>query len=215
MADTFILGDCNQTWTVADPPEPSTAGTETSGSGVSTCFSTFSKISANIYLSAQSTNASSTQTEAETTRKELEDLNALLASATDTRITAISELKDSLSHLALHIKKLQEHHAAYHDQPGPRSRAGNHADLQMMIHHSTKRLEYQARIQETLDNGSQLIVKARNLLGEKAGLMGIEIDSEEMREWMDEWAGFGLELGHFQRLLNEAIMEGPFEGASG
>lgn len=79
----------------------------------------------------------------------------------------------------------------------------------MMIYHSQKRHEYQAKIQETLDKGSQLIVKARFLLGEKAGLMGIEIDSDEMREWMDEWAGFGLELAQFQRLLDEAIMEGP------
>lgn len=79
----------------------------------------------------------------------------------------------------------------------------------MMVHHSQKRREYQAKIQETLDSGSQLIVKARNVLGEKAGLMGIAINSDEMREWMDEWAGFGLGLAQFQRLLNEAIMEGP------
>ncbi|KAG9695516.1 hypothetical protein KCU95_g13492, partial [Aureobasidium melanogenum] len=189
MADTFIMGDGDQTWTTTGPPESSTAGTETSGSG--------------------STDSSSTPTQAETTRKKLEDLNAFLAKASDTRLSATSSLKDHLSHLALHIQRLQEHHAAYHNQAGPQSHAGNPADLQMMVHHSQKRREYQAHIQETLDSGSQLIVKARTLLGEKAGLMGIEIDSDEMREWMDEWAGFGLELAQFQRLLNEAIMEGP------
>ncbi|KAH0268421.1 hypothetical protein KCU91_g9422, partial [Aureobasidium melanogenum] len=183
------MGDGNQTWTTRGPPESSTAGTETSGSG--------------------STDSSNTPTQAELTRKKLEDLNAFLAKASDTRLSATFRLKDHLSHLALHIKKLQEHHAVYHNQAGSISHAENPADLQMMVHHSQKRREYQAKIQETLDSGSQLIVKARNLLGEKAGLMGIEIDSDEMREWMDEWAGFGLELAQFQRLLNEAIMEGP------
>lgn len=44
MADAlFFLGDGNGSWIMTDTPEFSSAGTETSGSNVSTCNSTFSQ----------------------------------------------------------------------------------------------------------------------------------------------------------------------------
>jgi hypothetical protein len=139
----------------------------------------------------------------------VEDLDALLATASDLRLATTSRVTDLLSHLAGHIRSLQEHHVIYHNQTGPHSRARNPFNLQMMVYYSQKRLEVQALIQETLGQGSELINKVLVLLGEKAELMGVEIDSDEMREWLDDWAGFGLELDQFQRLLDEAIMERP------
>ncbi|KAG9529405.1 hypothetical protein KCU93_g3460, partial [Aureobasidium melanogenum] len=189
MADTFFLGDGSGSWTMTDPPELSNTDTETSGS--------------------DSTDGSSTPTQSETTKNNVEDLDALLATASDLRLAATDRIASLLGHLAGHISSLQEHHAIYHDQTHPHSRAGNPFDLQMMVYYSQKRLEVQALIQETLGQGSQLISNVLVLLGEKAELVGVEIDSDETREWLDDWAGFGLDLDQFQRLLNEAIMERP------
>ncbi|KAG9525200.1 hypothetical protein KCV07_g1548, partial [Aureobasidium melanogenum] len=189
MADTFFLGDDSGSWIMTDPPELSSTGTETSGS--------------------DSTDGSSTPTQSQTTNNNVEDLDALLAAASDLRLATTSRIASLLGHLAGHISSLQEHHEIYHDQTGPHSRARNPSDLRMMVYHSQKRLEVQAQIQETLGQGSQLINKVLVLLGEKAELVGVEIDSDEMRQWLDDWAGFGLELDQFQRLLDEAIMEHP------
>lgn len=209
MADTFFLGDGSGSWIMTDPPELSSTGTETSGSDVSTCNSTFSQTPTNTCLSTQSADGSSTPTQSQTTNNNVEDLDALLATASDLRLATTSRITDLLSRLASHITSLQEHHAIYHNQSGQHSRAGTPSDLQMMVYHSQKRLEVQALIQETLGQGSQLINNVLVLLGEKAKLVGVEIDSDEMREWLDDWAGFGLDLDQFQRLLNEAIMERP------
>ncbi|KAG9604312.1 hypothetical protein KCU77_g1387, partial [Aureobasidium melanogenum] len=189
MADTFFLGDGNGSWIVTDPPELSSTGTETSGS--------------------DSTDGSSIPTQSETTKNNVEDLDVLLAAASDLRQATTTRISSLLSRLASHISSLQEHHAIYHDPARSNSRVGNPFNLQMMVYHSQKRLEFQALIQETLGQGSQLIDKVLVLLGEKAELLGVEINGDEMREWLDDWAGFGMELDQFQRLLNEAIMERP------
>lgn len=209
MADTFFLGDDSGSWIMTDPPELSSTGTETPGSDVITGNSTFSKTPTNTCLSTQSTDGSSTPTQPATTMNNVEDLDALLAAASDLRLATTSRITDLLSHLAGHISSLQEYHAIYHNQTGPHSRAETPSNLQMMVYHSQKRLEVQALIQETLGQGSQLINSVLVLLGEKAELVGVEIDSDEMREWLDDWADFGLELDQFRRLLNEAIMERP------
>ncbi|KAG9964035.1 hypothetical protein KCU61_g3094, partial [Aureobasidium melanogenum] len=209
LADTFFLGDSNVSRIMTEPPEVPSAGTEASGSDMSTCNSTFSQTPTNTCLSMQSTEGSTTPAQPETTKNNAEDLDALLAAASDLRRTTKSRISSLLSHLAGHIRSFQKYHDIYHDQTHPQSRAGKPFNLQTMVYHSQKRLEFQALIQETLGQGSQLINKVLVLLGEKAELMGVSIDSDEMREWLDDWAGFRLELDQFQRLLNEAIMERP------
>ncbi|KAG9653317.1 hypothetical protein KCU95_g5412, partial [Aureobasidium melanogenum] len=62
MADAlFFLGDGNGSWIMTDPPEFSSAGTETSGSN--------------------SSDDSSTPNQSETTKNNVEELDTLLATA--------------------------------------------------------------------------------------------------------------------------------------
>ncbi|KAG9559401.1 hypothetical protein KCU71_g5980, partial [Aureobasidium melanogenum] len=152
--------------------------------------------------------ALTTPTQSETTKNNVQDLDNLLAAVSDLRLATQDRITSLLSHLAGHIRSLQ-YHTTYHNPTRPHSRAGNAFNLQMMMYHSQKRLEFQALIQETLGQGSQLINKVLVLLGEKAELLYVEIDSDEMRQWLYDWAGFGLELDRSQRVLNEAITERP------
>lgn len=110
----------------------------------------FPKTPANKCLYTQSSDDSSTPNQSETTKNNVKDLDALLLTASDLRLATTPRILSLLSHLSGHIRSFQEHHATYHNQIGPHSRAGNAFNLQMMVYHSQKRLEFQTLVQETL-----------------------------------------------------------------
>ncbi|KAH0358007.1 hypothetical protein KCU83_g645, partial [Aureobasidium melanogenum] len=169
MADAYFLGASNASWIMTDAPGLSSAGTETPGSDAGACNSTPQMAQA----PQLNQKPPKTTFKASTTSLQ-QSLTYVWPPKTESRVFSVT-------------------------WPATQEPSRNTIPpITTQPAHTPKRLEFQALIQETLGQGSQLINKVLVLLGEKAELLYVEIDSDEMRERLYDWAGFGLELDRSQ-----------------